>query len=150
MHILHFNYFILHSHLHFGMLSERHNLPHPTLSFGYRSNPGRGWAPRRRYAFTFSPQRKGSFPLTIPHSIKRAADPVTNGVAIDVPDLTLSPPPTAAAGRRFAHSSAQALLPAPGGRLPSSCPAAPDTSVPLFPLPPWPSPSRVLRGFLRA
>ena len=28
----------------------------------------------------------------IPHSIKRAAAPVTNGVAIDVPDKLFSPP----------------------------------------------------------
>ena len=33
----------------------------------------------------------------IPHSIKRAAAPVTNGVAIDVPDKLFSPPPGAAA-----------------------------------------------------
>lgn len=33
----------------------------------------------------------------IPHSIKRAAAPVTNGVAIDVPDKPFSPPPGAAA-----------------------------------------------------
>ena len=32
-----------------------------------------------------------------PHSIKRAAAPVTNGVAIDVPDKLFSPPPGAAA-----------------------------------------------------
>ena len=86
--LLHLRLISCHIHLcviSYGILSSIHKRPHPTLSFGYRSNPGRGWAPRRRYAFTFSPQRKGSFPLTIPHSIINAAAPVTNGVAKDVP-----------------------------------------------------------------
>lgn len=52
------------------------------------------FAPRLRYAFTFSPYRYGSFPLTIPHSIKSAALPVTNGVAKDVPVNAAYPPPT--------------------------------------------------------
>ena len=38
-----------------------------------------------RYAFSFSPYRQGSFPFTIPHCIIRAADPVTNGAAKEVP-----------------------------------------------------------------
>ena len=70
-----------------------HKAPHPTLSFGYFSKPGSGWAPRLRYAFTFSPHRNGSFLLTIPHSIISAADPVTNAVANDVPVTLAYPPP---------------------------------------------------------
>ena len=48
-------------------------LPHSDT----RQIPGTFFAPRLRYAFTFSPYRYGSFPLTIPHSIKSAALPVS-------------------------------------------------------------------------
>ncbi len=65
-------------------------LPHSDT----RQIPVLFFAPRLRYAFTFSPYRYGSFPLTIPHSIKSAALPVTNGVAKDVPVNAAYPPPT--------------------------------------------------------
>ena len=41
----------------------------------------RGMAHGLQEAFTFSPYKNPSFPRTIPHSIKSAALPVTNGVA---------------------------------------------------------------------
>ena len=54
-------------------------------------------APLIKYAFTFSPYKKISFPYRIPHCIKSAALPVTKGVAIDVPLLVAYPPPGAGA-----------------------------------------------------
>ena len=61
----------------FGRLSLTHSTPYPSCAFGHRSYPGTSRAPRLRYAFTFSPYRYGSLPLTIPHSMRRAALPVT-------------------------------------------------------------------------
>ena len=81
---------------HPGRLSRTHSAPYPTSRFGYFSNPGSSLAPRRRYAFTFSPYKNRSFPLTIPHYIKSADAPVTKGVAKEVPLTVVIPPPTAA------------------------------------------------------
>ncbi len=69
-----------------------HNPPQPTLEFGYSFSPRRAFAPARRYAFTFSPYKKGSLPLTIPHSISSAALPATMGVAKEVPVIGVYPP----------------------------------------------------------
>lgn len=59
-------------HFHTGRLSLTHSAPYPTAGSGYFTIPGNGCAPLLRYAFTFSPHKKGSFPRTIPHSIKSA------------------------------------------------------------------------------
>ena len=68
-----------------GILPFTHSAPHPTVSLGNSSYPGRRLAPLLRYAFTFSPYRNESLPFTIPHSIKRAQAPVANGAAKEVP-----------------------------------------------------------------
>ena len=68
-----------------GRLSDKHNAPQPAFLSGTSSCPGSLLAPLIKYAFTFSQYRYGSLPRTIPHSIISAADPVTNGTAIEVP-----------------------------------------------------------------
>ena len=75
-----------------GILSLRHSAPHPASSLGYSLIPAKCLAPLIIYALTFSPYKKASFPLTIPHSIIKAALPDTKGVAIDVPLLMVVPP----------------------------------------------------------
>ena len=52
-----------------------------------------GFALFCKYAFSFSPYKYGSLPFLIPHSIRSAAVPVTNGTAMEVPLLTVLPPP---------------------------------------------------------
>ena len=75
------------------MLSLTQSAPYPSWGFGHSAYPGSCLAPLRRYAFTFSPYRYGSFPSTIPHSIRSAAAPVTKGAAKDVPVNSPYPPP---------------------------------------------------------
>ncbi len=75
-----------------GMLFCTHNVPHPVILSGRSGTPASGRVPRIKYAFNFCPNKNGSFPLTIPHSISNAAEPETNGVANDVPETFSYPP----------------------------------------------------------
>lgn len=71
-----------------------HNAPHPALSDGTGTDLN-GTAPRMSCAFILAPYIYGSLPFTIPHCIRSAAVPVTNGAAMDVPLWTEYPPPGA-------------------------------------------------------
>ena len=79
--------------LYTGILSAIHILPYPVTGLGAAACiliPS-GLAPRLKYAFSFSPYIYLSLPITIPHCISRAAPPVTNGTAYEVPvTLTIS------------------------------------------------------------
>jgi hypothetical protein len=73
--------------------ASRHNAPYPRVLLGYTFSILRGLAPSMSTALSFSPYIYGSFPLIIPHSISKAALPVTKGVAMEVPERRLYPPP---------------------------------------------------------
>ncbi len=97
--LTHNKHFIRHNipklFLYPGRLSLTQSAPYPICGFGHSFSAGICLAPRIRYAFIFSPYRYRSFPFTIPHCIRSAAPPLTNGVAIDVPLRTVYPPPGA-------------------------------------------------------
>ena len=76
------------------MLFLTHNAPHPALSDGTGTELN-GTAPRMSCAFILAPYIYGSLPFTIPHCIRSAAVPVTNGAAMDVPLWAEYPPPGA-------------------------------------------------------
>ena len=77
-----------------GILSDTQSVPQPNCEFGHCVNPPISLlAPLIKYALIFSPYKYGSLPSTIPHCIRSAAPPVTNGVAIEVPVLDSYPPP---------------------------------------------------------
>ena len=67
-----------------GKLDPKHSIPHPSCSFGYVL-PARLFAPLCKKAFRRCPYKLLSLPLTIPHCSRRAAEPVTKGVAMEVP-----------------------------------------------------------------
>ena len=70
----------------------RQSVPYPHELFGYEIS-GSLFAPFFRYALILSPYKNKSFPSTIPHCIKSAAEPATKGAAKLVPVKFEYPPP---------------------------------------------------------
>ena len=88
--IFYYTYYCIFHYTCQGYFLNRQALPHaqcpiPYPGIGIALLPRQFFRPFRRYAFTLSPYRYGSFPRTIPHSIKSAAAPVTKGAAKEVP-----------------------------------------------------------------
>ena len=101
-----------------GRLLCTHSAPHPVRALGVSVVPGNFFAPLIRYAFSFSPYRNGSFPRTIPHSINKAALPVTKGVAKEVPvkarfPTTTDTPGAHMSGLEVANPDSDSVYPLP-------------------------------------